>query len=345
MKKSSVTLSSQKTIVSWKLFQIIFWLIGFALWLCMLIKPALGVTLFWNVLIPIAPALLVIATGVWRNICPLATTSLLPDKSGFSKRKKLSASQRATLNLTGVILLFLIIPLRHLLFNTNGCATAAILLAISIIAFTSGILFERKSGWCSGLCPVHPVEKLYGDGVAFSMPNAHCSQCVKCSVPCPDSTLNFTAFISHRIESSKAIEMLLIGGFPGFIWGWFHVPDYTVSFGWWQLLTAYAYPICGAALSILLYFGMQRLISKRNKKIILNLFAAAAVSCYYWFRLPILFGFDKTETNGLLVDVSGNIPIWVMTLLKTATVIFFFWWMIIRTKKKISWAFRPAYSQ
>jgi hypothetical protein len=337
--------ASTAAIASWKIIQAIFWLAGIILWLCLLIKPALGVTLFWNVVIPIAPALLVLATGVWRNICPLATTSLLPDKLRFSKRKKLSASQRATLNLIAIILLLLIIPLRHILFNSNGHATAAILLAVSIVAFVSGIIFERKSGWCSGLCPVHAVEKLYGSGVAFSLANAHCTSCIKCSVPCPDSTPNLTAFVSGRFDASGPIEVLLVGAFPGFIWGWFHVPDYTASFGWLQLLIAYVYPILGAALSILLYFGMKRLFAKRNKRIILNVFAAAAVSSYYWFRLPILFGFDEMETHGLLIDLTNKIPTWSMTSLRVAVVIFFFWWMAIRTKKKISWTFRPAYSQ
>lgn len=337
--------ASTAAITYWKIIQAIFWLTGISLWLCLLIKPALGITLFWNVLIPIAPALLVIATGIWRNICPLATTSLLPDKLGFSKRKKLSASQKAILNLIAIILLFLIIPLRHVLFNSNGYATAAILFAISILAFISGIIFERKSGWCSGLCPVHPVEKLYGSGVAITLPNAHCNNCVKCSVPCPDSTPNLTAFVSGRLHASEAIEVMLVGGFPGFIWGWFHVPDYTSSFGWQQLLVAYAYPIAGALLSILLYLGMKQFLSKRRKKIILNLFAATAVSCYYWFRLPILFGFDKTETHGLLVDLTNEIPGWFMTSLRITTVIFFFWWMVLRTKNKNSWALRPAYAK
>lgn len=337
--------ASRSAVISWKIFQTLFWLTGIALCLCMIIKPNLGLTLFWNALIPVAPALMVIATGIWRNICPLGTVSLLPERLGFSKRKKLSYSQRATLNLFGIILLFIIVPLRHLLFNANGYATAAILFTIAIIATISGMLFERKSGWCSGLCPVHPVEKLYGNGVAFSLPNIHCSECVKCSVPCPDSTPNFTAFVSHRIDSAKAIEILLIGGFPGFVWGWFHVPDYTASFGWFQLLMTYAYPITGAALSILLYLGMKRMFSERKKRIVLNLFAASAISCYYWFRLPILFGFDKTETHGLLIDLTTHIPTWFMTSLRIAVVVFFFWWIVIRAKKKIGWTVRPAYAK
>jgi hypothetical protein len=86
------------------------------------------------------------------------------------------------------------------------------------------------------------------------------------------------------------------------------------------------------------------LVSKQNKKVILNLFAAAAVSCYYWFRLPILFGFSKTETYGLLVDITNDIPAWFMTGVRITIVVFFFWWMVIRTKKKTSWTIRPAYA-
>ena len=79
--------SLSAALIFWKVLQIVFWLIGAALFLVMLINPPLGVLLFWNILIPVAPALLVIATGVWRNVCPLATTALLPERLGLSKKK------------------------------------------------------------------------------------------------------------------------------------------------------------------------------------------------------------------------------------------------------------------
>ena len=72
----------------WKVAQIVCFGLGLALWLTLWLKPALGLTLFWNVLIPVAPALLVVAAGVWRNICPLATVSHLPQNLGWSRRRR-----------------------------------------------------------------------------------------------------------------------------------------------------------------------------------------------------------------------------------------------------------------
>jgi len=337
-------LLSSNALMFWKTVQIIFWFIGIALLLFMIFMPPVGVTLFWNILIPVTPLLLVVGTGFWRNVCPLATTALLPDRLGLSKKKKLSSSQHTILNLVGIVLLFLIIPLRHLLFNTNGQATAIIILALSINALLAGFIFERKSGWCSGLCPIHPVEKLYGSGIAFSLPNAHCNDCVKCSIPCPDSTPNISPFIYTKSAAGKAIEILMVGGFPGFVWGWFQVSDYTTSFGWEQFLTAYGYPLFGAGASILLYMSIKEVVSKRNKKLVINLFAASAVSCYYCFRLPMLFGFSSTDSNGVLIDLSNSLPGWSMSILKLLTTFFFLWWIVIREKKKTRWSPRPKYA-
>jgi hypothetical protein len=328
----------------WKILQGLFWLVGIALIYFMLFQPSLGVTLFWNILIPVAPALLVVGTGVWRNVCPLSTTALIPDKFGLSKKKKLSNAQRATLNLAGVVLLFLIIPLRHVLFNTSGQATAVIIIALSVIAFASGFVFERKSGWCSGLCPVHPVERLYGSGVAFTLPNAHCNECVRCSIPCPDSTPNMLPIASEKLNASKVTELLLVGAFPGYIFGWFQVPDYGSAAGWQHLQLVYGYPLLGAVVTLSIYLLLNRVVKKAHRKMFVNLFAAAAVSCYYWFRLPMLFGFGSVNSNGMLADLSGTLPGWSMLVLTLATTSFFFWWMVVRTKAKRSWSVRPVYA-
>lgn len=340
---SSSVVSSSSGLLYWKIIQTLFWFTGIGLLLCMLFLPPVGVTLFWNILIPVAPALLVIATGVWRNICPLATTALLPDRFGLSKKKKLSASQRNRLNMIGLIALLLIIPLRHVLFNTNGQATALLIISLGVIAVITGFIYERKSAWCSGFCPVHPVEKLYGSGVAFSLPNAHCNECVKCTVPCPDSTGNMTPLATPESTTSKAAEILLAGVFPGYIWGWFQLPDYTGPAAWENLPIVYGYPLLGGMVTLLLYLVLKKRF-RNNKKAIINLFAAAAVSCYYWFRLPQLFGFSSMHTNGVLIDLTGYLPVWSMSVLNLATTAFFLWWMVIRNKAIRSWSIRPAYA-
>ena len=171
----------------WRSIQATMLLVGSAIFLALIFFPEYGIHAFWNILIPVAPALFVFGTGVWRNICPLASVSLLPRHTGISKSKRLSLKWQARLQLTGVILLFVVIPVRHIVLDTSGPATALALVLLTTTAFTMGYIFEWKSGWCSSLCPVHPVEKLYGEKTLFTPPNAHCGQCANCVVPCPDS--------------------------------------------------------------------------------------------------------------------------------------------------------------
>jgi len=174
---------SKRSILIWRSVQILIWLVGVFILFNLLFYPTVGIHLFWNILIPVAPLLLVVAVGVWRNVCPMASFALFPRHMGFSKRKKLSITQTGMLNLIGVIALFIIVPLRHAVFNTSGFATAVLIMSIGAIAVTTGFFFEWKSAWCSGLCPVHPVEKLYGLNNRFNLPNAHCNKCYRCTIP------------------------------------------------------------------------------------------------------------------------------------------------------------------
>jgi len=159
--KSGNQLSSRSVLI-WRIVQALFWIVGVLILFFLIFYPTIGIHLFWNILIPIAPALLVVGVGVWRNICPMASTSLLPRHLGISKRKKITTLLSGKFNLIAVIVLFIIVPLRHAIFDSNGLATAILILSLGLIAVVLGLRYEWKSAWCSGLCPVHPVEKLYG---------------------------------------------------------------------------------------------------------------------------------------------------------------------------------------
>ncbi len=129
---------SARSILTWRIVQGAVWLVGVVILFCLLFYPPLGVLLFWSILIPVAPALLVVATGVWRNVCPLATTILLPRHLELSKRRKLSAKQLAALNLIAVLALYTIVPLRHSLFNISGVATGIMIISMAAIGVTLG---------------------------------------------------------------------------------------------------------------------------------------------------------------------------------------------------------------
>ncbi len=333
-------LSSKSTKV-WRAVQITFWAAGVAEIFLLFFRPALGIHLFWNLLIPIAPVLLVVCTGLWRNICPLGTVSLLPYHLGFARGRRLNLGQQGRLHLCGVGLFFLLVPLRHVFMDTSGPGTGIVLITLAGIAFGMGWQYERKSGWCAGLCPVHPIEKMYGSRVGFQMANAHCRNCSNCSTPCPDSTPEMTPLNHNKRTADKLAGVLIVGGLPGFIWGWFHVPDFH-EFSSAHLWEAYRTPFLGTLVSLTVFLWLYRFQS-RHRILWFRLFAATAVACYYWYRLPALVGYGLFPGDGMLIDLSGTLPQPTIWLFQGLTTAFFFWWLLWRKPRPKNWGIRPPY--
>ena len=163
-------------------------------------------------------------------------------------------------------------------------------------------------------------------------------------MPCPDSTPNIqpdasTKTIWHRISGT-----LIIGGLPGFIWGWFHVPDEAGTASWVSFLQVYKLPLLGLVLTLTLYIIISQLLQSKNNRILISIFAAASVSCYYWYRIPSLFGFGNFATDGLLINLHEQVSSWIITVITSFTTIFFFYWLVIRKQNKKSWVIRPRYA-
>jgi hypothetical protein len=335
---------SPGSVLTWRIVQAVTWLAGAGILFCLLFFPAIGVLLFWNILIPVAPVLFVLGTGLWRNVCPLATTVLLPRHLGLSKRKRLSLKQLGKLNLVAVLTLFVIVPLRHAVFNNNGMATAILIISMVFVGFIMGVFYEWKSAWCSGLCPVHPVEKLYGRNVFITLPNAHCDQCMNCVIPCPDSTSNIHTKTSAKTIYHKISGLLIIGGLPGFIWGWFHVPDETTITTLSVFFSVYKMPLIGFAITLLLYGLLSAIIKTKFEQRLISIFAAMGVSCYYWYRIPSLVGFGNFADDGLLLNLRNILPGYCIPVITISTTIFFFYWLVFRKQNNISWVVRPQYA-
>lgn len=341
--KSGVQLSSRSVLI-WRLVQLAVWLVGATILTFLIFFPVIGIHMFWNILIPVAPAILVVFTGVWRNVCPMATTALLPRHFKLSKSKRLSTMQIAKLNLISIIGLFVIVPLRHAFFNTSGPGTAILIISMVILSLAAGFLFEWKSAWCSGLCPVHPVEKLYGTKSMLAIPNAHCGECMNCVVPCPDSIPGMHPMVSKKNVYQKISGYLLVGGFPGIVWGWFHVSDQVQISNIAQLTEVYKVPLLGLITTLILFVLAKRAFAKTKETTLIGVFAASAVACYYWYRIPALFGFGLYENDGMLFNLKGSLPPWIITISIVCSTIFFFWWIVFRKKNESSWIIRPRYS-
>ena len=332
---------SQRSLLIWRYLQTLVFIFGLFILFNLIFFQKLGLTLFWNILIPVAPALLVIAVGVWRNVCPLGSLSLLPRHSGLSKRKRLTVEQSGALSLIAVIALLILAPLRHVLFDISGIATALLIMIVGVIAVITGFYFEWKSAWCSGLCPIYPVEKLYGMSNRFSIPNVQCDQCYRCVTPCPDTTPGYTPFTAANTTYHKIAGSIMVGGFPGFVWGWFQVPTMKEKLVLEQLLLVYNMPILGLVSTLLLFLILKRFFPTGK---LVSVFAASAVSCYYWFKLPSWFGYGVFPGDGMLIDLSGILPEWSLTLLVCTTTLFFFWWIVFNKQNRNSWEIKPAYA-
>ncbi|MHC4955950.1 MAG: ferredoxin [Planctomycetota bacterium] len=342
--ETSALLLSPRARTAWRATQFLVWLVGVAILAALFAWPDVGIHAFWNVLIPVAPALLVFAPGLWRNICPLASTALFARHNKMSARRKVSPLWQGRMLLIGVVVLFAVVPLRHVVLDTSGPATALAIIALAVFAAALGATFEWKSGWCSGACPVHAVERLYGASPAISPPNAHCGECHRCVQPCPDSTPQFTPLSTKNGMARRIAGLIMVGAFPGFIWGWFQVPDYFGSEGWNHLAFAYGAPLAAAAATMALFLTAQRFTPAERQDALVRTFACASVACYYWYRLPMLFGFGPHPGDGMLVDLSATLPGWFPLASRLLTTAVFAWWLVLRTSAKNSWALRPAFA-
>lgn len=313
----------------WAALQAGMFLVGVTLIGLLLFWPAAGIALMWNFLIPVAPALVTIAPGLWRNICPMATFHMLPQKLGLARNLRMPEWGAAALGLTGVILLFVVVPMRRIGLNVDGPLTAIMLLSAAVVAFTMGSLFEMRSGWCTSLCPIHPVERLYGTNPAISFKNARCDLCEACSNPCPDSTPEMTPTVTGATRVQQFLGNFLVGSFPGFVWGWYQVQDYPPQqVGSHEVFTAYAWPL-GACLVTYVVFKIAEHVFRHKPKaraVLQRVFAAAAISTYYWYRLP---------------GPASLLPDWFPMVSHMVTTPFFFWFLVLRSPK-VSWLKRPV---
>lgn len=337
---------SPRSYIIWRALQTLFWLIGLTIVGLLIFLPDIGLIALWNVLIPIAPALLVFAPGLWRNVCPLGITSLAGRHVGISAQNKLTHKGRVWLNLLGVTGLLGLVFLRRVGLNTHGWATAGTLIGLALLSMLMGMLFEWKSGWCSGMCPVFGVEKLYGSKPLISFENAHCHSCQHCCSPCPDCTDSIHPLLGPRAKIQRITETLLVGGFPGYVWGWFHVPDTTfATLSWENALSMLLYPFGGLVVTALLFVFIRHFSSRKNDLKLVRIFAAATVSCYYWYRIPALVGYGPIPDDGVLIDLSALLPEWWVWLPRLLTTTLFVWWLVIHQSPKRHWLDRPAFAK
>ena len=294
------------------------------------VRPELGLFIVWRVIIPFVPLLFFIAPGVWRNICPLAAANQTPRVFEFTRAVTAPAWLKEYGYVIGIGLFAALVSLRKVLFNYNGAALGVLLLLLLGGALVMGTFYKGKSGWCSSICPLLPVQRIYGQTPFVKVANSHCQPCVGCTKNCYDFNPH-VAYLADMYDTQDKFAMyrkFFVGMFPGFIAAFYLLPspgaannaDAVIVPNFWTI------PATISVAQMYLLFALFSLSSvgafylfhsflKVTVPKITTIFGAVALNLYYWYNAPViaeLFGSAVAATWIVRAVVLALTLVWIV---------------------------------
>lgn len=115
----------------------------------LVVEQADALRMLWYVAIPLLPATFFLNPVLWRSVCPLAT--LNEWGNALAGQRPLSPRTAGVLGIAGLVLFHLLVPARRFVFNQNGPALAAIVVAVATLALMLGAVYAIRSGFCNAL--------------------------------------------------------------------------------------------------------------------------------------------------------------------------------------------------
>ncbi len=257
-----------------------------ALLLALVLAPPVALTSLWSIAVPLLPASFFLTPAVWRGICPLSTLNAFGNR--FGPAREMTEREATVIGALGLVLFHAIVPARHLGLNTNGPLLAGALVAIGTIAVTMGAMYASRSAFCNALCPVLPVERLYGQSPVFHVTRGRCDTCTVCT---PRGCLD----LADRKAMRQSLGAPRHGGawlatpfgvfaaaLPGFVVGYGLTPDLGLA----SAARVYGATLGGSVAS----YVVVRLVVRATRVTPLRAVAwCAAVSgvLYYWFTAAV----------------------------------------------------------
>lgn len=303
----------------------VLWAIGRALTLAsaialvatLFVKADLGLVLWWGLAIPILPAVFLVAPGIWRNLCPLASSNQLPRWLGISLNHHSVRLASGAFYPLALVMFVTAVLARKLGLDGDGRATAMLIGAALAAAFVGGLVFKGKSGWCSTICPLLPVQRLYGQMPFVTVPHAHCKPCVGCAKNCLDVEPR-NAQLADQYDDSRqhrSQRRLFSAAFPGFVLAWFTVAP-AQSIGITPMLTETALIV---AISIALFHLLDATVSSL-RNLLPAMFAMIAFDIYYWYASATLV----RSLSSLGVPMDPAFAVSIRTLAVAAGIVWLF---------------------
>src|SRR6266545_2719086 len=201
-------------------------------------SPKDGLKLWWGLLVPCLPLVWFVVPGLWRNVCPLAAVNQVPRRTNASFARTAPWWWTEYAPVVGILALLAAVASRPVLFNSSGLATATLIGGALVLALVGGIVFKGKSGWCSSLCPMLPVQRLYGQTPFVTVPNSHCQPCVGCTKNCYDFNprVAWLADLHDENEHWTAYRLFFTSAFPGIVIAYFTIPSGQST---WEIYTRF----------------------------------------------------------------------------------------------------------
>ena len=277
--------------------------ITFGIILILFLRPELGLFIVWRLIIPLIPLLFFIAPGLWRNICPLAAMNQTPRLFQFTRALTAPNWFKEYGYVIGIGLFVILVSLRKVIFNYNGVALGILLILLLAAALVMGSVYKGKSGWCSSICPLLPVQRIYGQTPFVKVANSHCQPCVGCTKNCYDFNphVAYLADMYDPDERFAAYRKFFVGFFPGFILAFYLLPNpgapvdgssqffsgmlsMAGTITVWQMYLLFAVIALFSAGS----FYLLDSFLKSSPIKITTLYGALALNIYYWFNSMLI---------------------------------------------------------
>ena len=298
----------------WRAARVAVVLAALALVVLLLVEPTRGLHAFWRVAIPVLPAVFFLAPGLWRNVCPLAAMNQLPRVTGITRGLALPDWGHRFAYLLGIGAFLAIVPARKPLLEGNGTATALLIVGALTLAFVGGLVFRGKSGWCGSVCPLLPVQRLYGQSPFARVRNDHCSTCLGCTVNCYDFNPRVAQVADLHDDDRGPHRKLFAGLFPGLVVGFFVTP---AGASWGE---AYGTIALAAVISLGVVAAFDWLLHP-PPALLTAVCGAVGLNLFYWYVVPA----RATDANLVVwpqrVALASLSLVWLYRVYRTETAV------------------------
>ena len=250
----------------------------------LIVSPDDGLFVMWKIVIPLLPLLFLVAPGVWRNLCPLAASNQTPRVLGLTRGLTAPEWFKEYGYVVAISLFVLFVVLRKAGLDDNGPASALLLLGALAGGFTGGMYLKGKSGWCSSICPLLPVQRIYGQTPFALVGNSHCQPCVGCTTNCYDFNPKaaYLADLNSQDPYWAGYRRFFVGAFPGLVLAFFEVPEAPDAIPVGEMVGQVALYMAASLASFVLLDSFVKVTTHK----LTTLYGALAFNIFYWYGAP-----------------------------------------------------------